>query len=277
MSCSRDSSAIDLGPRSDASTILGLLLGRELPVLAGVAHRSSRSRERPSSERLRTEPRRLRRLASTRNQLTEPSTTSRGPRQNSISPRKYLVLRLPASPAPPRRNPAARIGEHMVTRHRVILLSNLGGAYSPGGSRTETRSNAPLLLWRPRASVAVRFLSLVRRRQVDRPPRGPRCWAGSRMSCDWRSRRRGSTAAGARRRRGLSARWLTGGAWRGRWAGATVGQSRLPGEDGEPVVDLGAGVQSPAVRADRHAPCAVEPAPAGAPRRRRWAVSPDRV
>src|SRR5215208_5012431 len=79
MSCSRQSSAIDFGPRNDASTIsvfcwavnfryLRVSLIDPLDRLSG-----------RFSEGLRTEPRRLRRLAPTQNHLIELSTASRGP------------------------------------------------------------------------------------------------------------------------------------------------------------------------------------------------------
>jgi hypothetical protein len=91
--------ASDLASQLVGLGALGLLLGRELPVPARVAHRSSRSLERPSSDASRTEPRRLRRLAPTQNHLTEPSTRSRGPRQyiaqagDRVSPPESAVLR----------------------------------------------------------------------------------------------------------------------------------------------------------------------------------------
>src|SRR5215208_4169057 len=95
MSCSRQSSAIDFGPRNDASTIsvfcwavnfryLRVSLIDPLDRLSG-----------RFSEGLRTEPRRLRRLAPTQNHLRELSTASRGPgqmRTSGLSPRNRSNL-----------------------------------------------------------------------------------------------------------------------------------------------------------------------------------------
>src|SRR4051812_23536623 len=81
ISCSRPSSAIDFGPRSEASTISVFCWAVSLRYLRVSLIDPLDRLSGPSSERPRTQPRRLRRLAPTRNHLTEPSTTSRGPRQ----------------------------------------------------------------------------------------------------------------------------------------------------------------------------------------------------
>ncbi len=84
MSCSRQSSVILFGPRSDASTSSVFCWAVNFRYLRFSLNVLSISLSGPSSEALRTEPRRLRRLAHHHKEQSEPVNTGTGSTPRAI-------------------------------------------------------------------------------------------------------------------------------------------------------------------------------------------------